>query len=431
MSAKRGSRFGLGVSMLGLLGMPGCGPVERTILIYEPDGAGARSIWSVDFVREYTVPENYRYRTEEYGSAVADPSRGLVYMGSRDGTLVAFDDREGEFVWELEIGGGLSSIPILAVVDLEQGVAHQAGPGERPDWMLTGTDDGALVAIDLEAHEVRWRYRTNGLIRTPAVIGDGVVHFANSRDQILTVDLRGGEWVWEFDGEFQKDFTVYGRAGLAYQPPSNPTAGDTGVLFTGFADGKVMAIDAASGAPKWTESLAPLEGEGLFVDVDTTPVLAPERGQLLVANQASGVFALSQADGARVWNTKIRAVGSLAPAPGGVVLAASSLEGLYALEDDGRVRWYQQLDPGALATPLVVGTTVFIAHSDAGLLAYATIDGELLGWFFNGSGSSGQPSFDPVLGRVYASSDRGQLYALRLEDDVLNPVVAAATADRR
>ncbi|PRQ06364.1 outer membrane protein assembly factor BamB family protein [Enhygromyxa salina] len=398
---------------LGFLGMA-CGPAERTILIHEPEGDGARSIWSVDFVSEFTVPENYRYRTEEYGSAVADPSRGLVYVGSRDGMLVAFDDRVGEFVWELDIGGGLSSVPVLAVVDPEQGVGHEAAAGERANWLLTGTDDGAMVAVDLDTQQVRWRYRTNGLVRTPAVIGDGVVHFANSRDQILTVDLRGGEWVWEYDGEFQKDFTVYGRAGLAYQAPLDPTSSAGGVLFTGFADGKVMALDAVSGAPKWSESLAPLEGEGLFVDVDTTPVLDPERGQVLVANQASGVFALAQADGARVWNTKIRAVGSLAPAPGGVVLAASSLEGLYALEPDGRVRWYQQLDPGSLATPLVVGTTVFIAHSDVGLLAYATVSGELLGHLFNGSGSSGQPSFDPVLGRVYASSDRGQLYALRL-----------------
>ena len=50
---------------------------------------------------------------------------------------------------------------------------------------------------------------------------------------------------------------------------------------------------------------------------------------------------------------------------------------------------------------------------------YASADGEMLAMFANGSGSSGQPSFDPVLGRVYASSDRGQLYALRLADDVL------------
>ena len=103
-------------------------------------------------------------------------------------------------------------------------------------------------------------------------------------------------------------------------------------------------------------------------------------------------------------------------APGEVIVAASSLEGLYALEHDGRVRWHEQLDPGSLAEPLIVGDTVFIAHSDEGLLAYSVSEGELLGRFFNGSGSSGRPSFDPVLGRVYASSDRGQLYALRLID---------------
>src|SRR5690606_16683132 len=123
------------------------------------------------------------------------------------------------------------------------------------------------------------------------------------------------------------------------------------------------------------------------------------RGELLVANQASGVFALSLADGGRRWNTRILAVGSLAEAPGGVVLAASSREGLFGLERDGRIRWHQQLDPGSLATPLVVGTTAFVAHSDAGLMVFATGDGELLARFFNGSGSSGQPVFDPGLGR--------------------------------
>src|SRR5690606_3277669 len=134
---------------------------------------------------------NYRYRTEEYGSAAADPARGLVYVGSRDGTLVAIDDQQGKFVWELEVGGGLSSVPILITLDRKGGVegeaalAHVAGPGERPDWMLTGTDDGALTAIDLETREVLWRYRTNGLVRTPAVLGDGLVYFANSRDEIF------------------------------------------------------------------------------------------------------------------------------------------------------------------------------------------------------------------------------------------------------
>jgi outer membrane protein assembly factor BamB len=429
-----------------------CDQRTPTVMIHAEESEAARALWSIDFVREFTLPEPFRFQTEEYGSAVADPSRGLVYVGSRDGSLLALDDRVGEVVWETNIGGGLSSVPILAVVDLETGSGHQPNPGERPDWMITGTDDGSLVALDLDSREVVWRYRTGGVVRRPAVIGEHVVYFANSRDQILAVDLRVGEWVWEFDGEFQKDFTVYGRAGLAYVPggllegstedsdgsssdstggsTDDPTSGSTedtdgspddsgsshaaGTVYTGFADGKVIAIDAASGSTKWVESLAPVDGKALFVDIDTTPVIVPERGELLVANQTSGVFALALADGAQHWNTPLRAVGSLAAAPGGLVLAASSLEGLFALESDGRVRWHQQLDPGSLATPLVVDGTVIVAHSDVGLLAYATASGELLGFLFNGSGSSGQPSYDPVLGRVYASSDRGSLYALRL-----------------
>jgi len=396
-----------------------CGPAERTVVVHEPESAGAKAIWTVEFVHEFTIPENYRYRTEEYGSAAADPARGLVYVGSRDGALLALDDRRGEFVWELEIGGGLSGVPILIVVDREAGLAHVAGPSERPDWMLVGNDDGALTAIDLDTREIVWRYRTSGLIRTPAVLGDGLVYFANSRDEVFAVSLLDGEWVWQFSGQFQKDFTVFGRAGLAYLAPDQPgehvdTLGETGVIYTGLADGKVVALDAIGGSTKWIEPLAPLDGERVFVDVDTTPILDPARGELLVANQASGVFALSLADGGRRWNTRILAVGSLAEAPGGVVLAASSREGLFGLERDGRIRWHQQLDPGSLATPLVVGTTAFVAHSDAGLMVFATGDGELLARFFNGSGSSGQPVFDPGLGRVYASSDRGQLYALGL-----------------
>jgi outer membrane protein assembly factor BamB len=402
-------------------GLLGCGPVERTVLVHEPELDGAKAIWSVDFVHEFTIPENYRYQTEEYGSAAADPVRGLVYIGSRDGTLLALDDVSGEFMWELDVGGGLSSVPVLAVVDLELGLAHEASATERPTWLFTGTDDGALTAIDLETREVVWRYRTNGVVRTPAVIGEGVVYFANSRDEIFAVSIREGDWVWQFSGEYQKDFTVYGRAGLGYLPPGafpgelGDGFGETGAIYTGLADGKVVALDAASGASLWTEPLAAVDSQDDFRDVDTTPVLDLERGELIVANQTSGVFALSLENGARRWNTKIRAVGSLAAAPDGVIVAASSREGLFGLEADGRVRWHQQLDPGSLATPLVVGPLVVVAHSETGLLGFSTEDGELLGRLFNGSGSSGQPTFDPALGRVYASSDRGQLYALHVE----------------
>lgn len=407
---------GLWTLALASLSVAGCGgAVGKTTIIHAERGEAARAVWSVDFTHEFTVPENFRYRTEEYGSATADPARGLVYAGSRDGTLLALEDRRGEFAWELDLGGGLSGRPLMLRVegDAEQGTTWVAAPGERADWMLVGTDDGALVAVDLDTREVVWRYRTTGVIRTQPVLGEGVVHFVNSRDEIVTLDVRLGEYVWQFSGAFQKDFTVFGRAGLAYLPPRDATAGDSGVLFTGFADGKVIALDATSGSTRWLTPLAPTAGKELFIDVDTTPLLYPERGELVVANQSSGVFALDLADGSRRWNTEIKAVGSIVEGPG-LYVAASSLEGLAGIEFDGRVRWREQTDPGSLSTPLVVGDTLFVAHSDAGLFAFEARTGELLSSFFNGSGSSGEPVYDPVLNRVYASSDRGVLYALRL-----------------
>jgi outer membrane protein assembly factor BamB len=430
-----------------LASVGGCRSADKTIVLHPHESEGARALWQVAFVREFTIPENYRYQTEEYASVAADPARGLVYIGSRDGTLLALEDRHGDVAWELDLGGGISSVPLLAIVDLDGAGAKDetekqdaepeaeaeakaeakaqaeaepesslvrarpAGPGERANWMLLGTDDGALVALDLDSRKVVWRHETSGVIRNPPVLGEGMVHFVNSRDEVLAVDLREGEWVWEFAGKFQKNFTVQGRAGLAYLPPSG--AGEAGVIYTGFADGRVVALQAGSGAALWNEPLAPLAAE-MFVDVDTTPLLVPERGELIVANQTSGVFALGLADGARRWNTQIRAVGSLVGGPGGMVVAASSLEGVHGLEYDGRIRWRQQLDPGSLTVPLIVEDTVYIGHSDVGLLAYAVQDGLLLARLDNGSGSSGQPVFDPVLGRVYATSDRGQLYALVL-----------------
>ncbi|MFV8756024.1 PQQ-binding-like beta-propeller repeat protein [Nannocystaceae bacterium ST9] len=429
MSVRSGLCLPILAALLGLAPLVGCRVPDKTVMLHSIPSEGARALWQVAFVREFTIPENYRFQTEEYSSVAADPARGLVYIGSRDGTLVALDDRQGEVMWEMDLGGGISSVPLLVVIepaaepaegepkpeDGKQPIRARASvAGERADWMLLGTDDGTLVALDLETRKVLWRHTTSGVVRNPPVLGEGVVYFVNSRDEILAVDLREGEWVWEHAGKFQKNFTVYGRAGLAYLPPSE--AGDAGVIYTGLADGRVIALAASSGATLWSEPLAPA-GSELFVDVDTTPLLVPERGEMIVANQNTGVFSLGLDDGAHRWNTEIRAVGSLVAGPGGMIIAASSLEGLHGLEFDGRIRWRQQLDPGGIAAPLVVGDIAYVGHSDVGLLAYASEDGLLLGRLDNGSGSSGQPVFDPVLGRVYATSDRGQLYALVLSVD--------------
>lgn len=196
-----------------------------------------------------------------------------------------------------------------------------------------------------------------------------------------------------------------------------PSSPPSGTIFTGFSNGKVAAIGAQSGEPMWLANVAPPAG-GDFVDADGTPLILTDRGELVVTGQSTGVYGLALSDGLQRWYRPLRGAGSVAAGPRGLMIVASALEGVFALEHGGRVRWRQQLNPGFVQTPLIVGDIAFIAHSDDGLLAYDVETGEFLANLNTGSGISGPPVYDGELGRFYTMSNRGMLVVFRtVEDD--------------
>ncbi|WP_096333251.1 PQQ-binding-like beta-propeller repeat protein [Nannocystis exedens] len=208
-----------------------------------------------------------------------------------------------------------------------------------------------------------------------------------------------------------------GGAGSGQAGGKGPPGPPTGTIFTGFSNGKVAAIGAQSGEPMWLANVAPPAG-GDFVDADGTPLILGDRGELVVTGQSTGVYGLALADGLQRWYRPLRGAGSVAAGPRGLMIVASALEGVFALEHDGRVRWRQQLNPGFVQTPLIVGDIAFIAHSDDGLLAYDVETGEFLANLNTGSGISGPPVYDGELGRFYTMSNRGMLVVFRtVEDD--------------
>ncbi|MCY1006117.1 PQQ-binding-like beta-propeller repeat protein [Nannocystis pusilla] len=205
-----------------------------------------------------------------------------------------------------------------------------------------------------------------------------------------------------------------------------PSSPPSGTIFTGFSNGKVAAIGAQSGEPMWLANVAPPAG-GDFVDADGTPLILTDRGELVVTGQSTGVYGLALSDGLQRWYRPLRGAGSVAAGPRGLMIVASALEGVFALEHGGRVRWRQQLNPGFVQTPLIVGDIAFIAHSDDGLLAYDVETGEFLANLNTGSGISGPPVYDGELGRFYTMSNRGMLVVFRtVEDDARGFVRGAA-----
>jgi outer membrane protein assembly factor BamB len=246
---------------------------------------------------------------------------------------------------------------------------------------------------------------------------DDIVYVVNSRDQIYALDLRTGAWRWQYEQDFQTNFTVFGHAGLAFVR-ADEESDEVGTIYTGFDGGKVVALGARSGEARWVASVAPAEG-GDFADCDSTPLVDVARGEVVVAGQSTGVWSLALVDGAVRWNHRTRAVGTVVAAAGDVLLAPSSLEGMIALDRDGVRLWRTQVDPGVLSAPVVIGDTAFSSHSEQGLVAFDVPTGELLGTLWTGSGMSGAPVWDEATRRVFATTNRGLLLGVLVDDSLL------------
>ena len=382
---------------------PGCGTEERRVAVYPEASEGARVNLTPALITQVTLPDNFVLRPDEFAGVVVDPPRKLIYVGNRAGALMALHMEDGSVAWEVNFPGAISSEGVLA---------------EDGALLLLGTDNGDLVAFDLETRKPRWTYETQGMIRNAPLVVDGVVYIVNSRDQVFALDLRGGTWRWQYDQPYPTEFTVHGHAGLSYMPAQQAVEA-AGRVFTGFSNGKIAAIGATSGEALWLASVAPPDG-GDFADADATPlVMLPgpsnlDQGEVVVAGQNTGVYGLSLADGAQRWFHPVRGAGSVVRGPRGLMAFSSALEGVFVLEHRGRVRWRRQTNPGFVSAPLVIGDTAFVTHAEDGLLAYDIETSEYLGGLDIGSGMSGPPTHDPVFGRFYALSNRGALVVFRM-----------------
>lgn len=380
-----------------------CGPSEPTPVIYPSTTEAARRTLELEFVRSLAVSPEPSLRPDERGAVASDPARGLIYAGGRDGALLALESDRGEVVWEHKFSGAIGSEPLLLAAE---GV------------LLVGTANGVLTALDLERRAPRWAYETQGTIMNRPLVAEGVVYFANSRDQVFALDVRTGAWRWQYEQPFAKDFTVQGRAGLAYVDDIDPTIPEGGMIITGFDSGKVVAIGASSGEPLWITSVA-ATAETTFIDADGTPWVDRAQGVVVVSGHSTGVYGLGLVDGQQRWFRPVRGASSVVGAADGALVFSSSLEGLFALEPGGRLRWRQQHDPGVLSTPLIVDDVVYVGHSESGLWGYDLNTGELLARLDVGSGVSGQPVYDPATRRLFAISNRALLLVYRVVGGVL------------
>ena len=133
-----------------------------------------------------------------------------------------------------------------------------------------------------------------------------------------------------------------------------------GIVVVGSTDGKVYELDATTGAVRWAVDMkAPISGGATLAG--TTIYVGVDPGVM---------HALSATNGAERWNKDIAAGVGTAPAvSGGAVLVGGDRKRLFSLSSAGQRNWvFDTLGPVASPVTPVAGT-VYVGTTDGDLVA--------------------------------------------------------------
>ncbi len=376
MSPARGLAFALA------LGLTGCGSTVRRGSQFEHEyPAGVAQL------RWHTVLHErgqFDAHPEECAAGAVVGKR--LVIGSRSGKVVGVDVADGRIVWSTPISGGVES---------------EARHDEARHLVYLGSDDGFVYAIDPASGAVRWSYKGKGAIERRPEIGGDAVYVSTATDRVFALEAATGKWRWQYEREAPEGFTIHGHSGPRLHE---------GIVYEGFSDGYLVALQATSGEVLWARSLAGASDQ--FVDVDATTAIVGDA--IIASSYSGGLFSLRARDGQVRWHLPIEGASALGVTDQRLYVAAPR-DGLAALTPDGQVLWRQGLaEAGDLTAPFAVGPYLIFSGSRAGLFIVDRATGKLLQVFNPGRGACAPATVDAEGKNLYLLANSGALYALRL-----------------
>lgn len=160
---------------------------------------------------------------------------GIAYIGTEKGLVFGVDVKTGTKVFEWQS-------PSKATIRIK--------PGIYENKLFVGDWSGVLYAFDLERNELSWSYDTRkddtyswtNAIQTPLVFFNQSVFFAGRSCNAYCLDINDGTRKWKFN---EPNLWIVGGAVIS----------DSVIYYGSSNQRRVYAIDAISGALKWTSSV--------------------------------------------------------------------------------------------------------------------------------------------------------------------------------
>lgn len=323
------------------------------------------------------------------------------------GNVEARDRFSGKRIWRTrshELDRGFFSS--INFIDRKDPSFVAGGVGAGDGLVLLGTTEGEVIALDIVDGSQKWNTRLGSEVLAKATTGEGLVFTQTIDGRLVALDQESGEVTWTYDNQVPI-LTLRGTSSPVY---------DAGIVYAGFANGKVSAFRASNGEPIWDHRVMLPEGRSeldRMVDVDTTPLLTS--GVVFVGSYHGRVKALQGQSGRPLWEVELSTYLDLAEGYGQV----------YAIDEDdiitaidqgtGEVVWTQEdFKLRKLSSPVAFSNYVLFGDDKGYLHAIAQRDGRHLGRRkIDGKGI--RSNMVVVDQTIYVLDNSGGLHALEIE----------------
>jgi outer membrane protein assembly factor BamB len=189
-------------------------------------GSGDGSVYALD---RRTGAKRWAFATG--GAVHAEPAvwQGVVYVGSFDGFFYALREADGALLWKFDTEGD-SYFPKGEV---------QKGALVRDGTVYFGSRDYNVYALDATTGALKWKRKEDGswVVARPTFDAGGLFVGTSDSHAFLRLAPESGALVWRR----AMPLRVFGSAASA-----------EGRLYVGAFDGKLYAVEAASGEIQWS-----------------------------------------------------------------------------------------------------------------------------------------------------------------------------------
>jgi outer membrane protein assembly factor BamB len=294
-----------------------------------------------------------------------------------------------------------------------------------------------LFALDAKSGKILWRYNTQGAIGIPPTAGGNQVFVASdigSTHYLRAIDAKSGTLIWQYtrsnppecmcsqasilsgnllfaqsDGHSLYAFAPNGAAPSRrlWQFPGNgaaltsPVVADGRVVF-GSGDHNVYALDAKTGAVKWTATTGYI--------FTATPLVS--NGVVVIGDQGGNVSGFDLATGKSLWSNTVGTVDVAAAAKADTAYLVAEDHCVYAFNiKSGQQLWQTCMDDFSQFSPVIAGNLVIVANRAGQLLGLDAQTGKLA-WQTKLAGTPfSQPILWPAKNAIVLKLDDHQIGA--------------------